>query len=96
MNFRQLKTIFLLILACFIFYFIVIAQINNNLLGLQKEQTELEENYKIIESESNSIKAEIEALLSMKNLEKIAKEKNFSKPTKEQVIYIKNDKDQKE
>ena len=42
------------------------------------------------------MKAEIKSLLSIKNLEKIAEEKKFNKPTKEQKIVLKNDKDKKE
>lgn len=96
MNGKQIKTIFILILACFIFYFIVIGQINNKLTDLRIKITDLKENYDILENKSNSMKAEIKSLLSIKNLEKIAKEKNFNKPTKEQKIILKNDKDKEE
>jgi cell division protein FtsL len=96
MNGKQIKTIFILILFCFIFYFIVTGQINNNLTNLRIQITDLKENYDILENKSNSMKAEIKSLLSIKNLEKIAEEKNFNKPTKEQKIVLKNDKDKKE
>ncbi len=96
MNGKQIKTIFILILFCFIFYFIVTGQINNNLTNLRIQITDLKENYDILENKSNSMKAEIKSLLSIKNLEKIAEEKKFNKPTKEQKIVLKNDKDKKE
>ena len=96
MDKKQIKIIFILTLTCFIFYFIVIGQINNSLFELNKEFTELDENYKIIESESNSIIEEIESLTSLVNLKEIAKEKNLKKPTKDQIIYIKNDKNKEE
>ena len=96
MNGKQIKTIFILILFCFIFYFIVTGQINNNLTNLRIQITDLKENYDILENKSNSMKAEIKSLLSIKNLEKIAEEKKFNKPTKEQKIVLKNDKDKTE
>ncbi|MBR3653874.1 MAG: hypothetical protein IKN62_00365 [Elusimicrobia bacterium] len=96
MNGTQLKKLFILTLVCFICYFIVIGQMNNKLVSLRIKITDLKENYDILENKSNAMKAEIKALLSIKNLEKIAKEKNFNKPTKEQKIIIQNDKDKEE
>ncbi len=96
MNAKQIKIIFLLILGCFILYNIIIGQINSKLVDLNIQITELEENYNIVKSKTNSIKSEIEALLSIRNLDDIAKEKNFNKPTKEQKIVLKNDKDKTE
>lgn len=96
MNAKQIKIIFVLILVCFIFYNIVIGQISNKLIDLNIQITELEENYKILKSKTNSTKSEIEALLSIRNLDDIAKEKKFNKPTKEQKIVLKNDKNKTE
>ena len=89
MNAKQIKIIFLLIIICFIFYNIVTVQIRSKLIDLNIQITELEENYNIVKSKTDSIKGEIESLLSMKNLANIAKDKNLKKPTKEQKIILK-------
>jgi hypothetical protein len=59
---------------------------------LDVQLTELEENYKILKNETDSIMESIGQLLSMNNLNKVAVEKNLKRPTKEQIVELTNDK----
>ena len=62
---------------------------------LNSQVTDLEEQHKIITSETTSILSSIKSLLSMENLNKIAKEKNFTK-NKGRIVVLKLEDDQTE
>lgn len=95
MNFKQIRWLLILIVICYFFYAIVIGQLNTILTHLNSQVTDLEEQHKIITSETTSILSSIKSLLSMENLNKIAKEKNFTK-NKGRIVVLKLEDDQTE
>ncbi|MBQ3943089.1 MAG: hypothetical protein II669_02085 [Elusimicrobia bacterium] len=92
MNGKQTKTIIILILGCLIFYFIVMGQINNKLVNLEIQITDLNDDYKKLHNKNLSMVSEIAFLHSITNLKNIAKEKNLKEPTSDQIIILQNDK----
>ena len=96
MNGKRLQILLLVIAVCCFVYFFVIGQINNNLVNLKKKATDLENEYKVAEDVRKSIKFDIESLCSMENYKKIANERNFKKPSKEQVVVLEYDKNKQE
>jgi cell division protein FtsL len=70
-------------------------QLNTKLIDLNSQVTDLQEQEKIITSETTSILSSIKSLLSMENLNKIAKEKNFTK-NKGRIVVLKLENDQTE
>lgn len=92
MNGKQTKTILLLILGCLIFYFIVMGQINNKLVDLDIQITDLSDDYKKLHNKNLSMVSDIAFLHSITNLKNIAKEKNMKEPVSEQIIVLQNDK----
>lgn len=61
----------------------------NQLKMVEIRVNNLEAEYKKIKSETNSIKSEINSILALEKLVKIAKEKNFSKPSEDRKTVIK-------
>jgi cell division protein FtsL len=80
------------VIVCILVYSFVISQIRSRMVLLDVQLTELEENYKILKNETDSIMESIGQLLSMNNLNKVAVEKNLKRPTKEQIVELTNDK----
>lgn len=68
---------------------IILIQLKNTLVGFDNKITDLRKEYDLLQSSTNSIKAEIESICSMQNLQKIAENKKFTKPSADQIIYIK-------
>ena len=97
MNFKQIRWLLILIVICYFFYAIVIGQLNTILTHLNSQVTDLEEQHKIITSENNSLLSNIKSLLSMENLNKIAKEQNFtSNKGRIVVLQLENDQNKEE
>lgn len=86
---QRIIAILIFSIIVYIISSIILVQLRNTLVRLDSKVTELEATRNILESETASIKAEIETLLSMTNLKKIAEEKKFVKPSKEQIIHLK-------
>ena len=91
MNRKKISLILIVIAICGFFYFFIIGQINNKLVNLLIEKTNLEEEYAILQSESLSMQHEIEELSSFTSLHKVAERKNLKEPKKEQIIVLKDD-----
>lgn len=97
MNGKQIKILFFLIIFCFFIYSIIMGQLNAKLIDLNSQLTDLEEQHKIITSENNSLLSNIKSLLSMENLNKIAKEQNFtSNKGRVVVLQLENDQNKEE
>lgn len=92
MNDKQIKKILLSIGLCIFIYFFSVIQLHNKVIQLSIDNDNLENTYNLLKEDTKYIKSEIEKLLSLNNLEDLAKEKNFKKPTKEQVVMLANDK----
>ena len=88
MNAKQIKILLFLIIVCYFFYSIIIVQMNNKLVDLNSQVTDLEEQEKIIKSENDSMRLSIRSLLSMDNLNRIAQEKNFT-TNKGRIVVLK-------
>jgi len=95
MNGKQIKILVLLGIVCFFIYSVIMGQLNTKLIDLNSQVTDLQEQEKIITSETTSILSSIKSLLSMENLNKIAKEKNFTK-NKGRIVVLKLEDDQTE
>ena len=91
MNRKKVSLFFIVVAICAFFYFFIIGQINNKLVNLLIEKTNLEEEYAILQSESLSMQHEIEELSSFTSLHKVAERKNLKEPKKEQIIVLKDD-----
>jgi len=89
---NKIFIIIFVLIGCTILYAFSIIHIKNKVINLEMQATDLEEKYAILKNQSNSIMEEIGYLLSMTNLNKVAIEKNFKRPTKEQIIELTNDK----
>ncbi len=92
MNRKKVSLFFITVAICAFFYFFIIGQINNKLVNLLIEKTNLEEEYAILQSESLSMQDEIEKLSSFTSLHKVAEANNLKEPKKEQIIVLKDDK----
>lgn len=95
MNGKQIKILIFLSIICFFLYSVIMGQLNTKLIDLNSQVTDLQEQEKIITSETTSILSSIKSLLSMENLNKIAKEKNFTK-NKGRIVVLKLENDQTE
>ena len=93
MNGKQIKILCVLIIICFFVYSVIMGHLNTKLVDLNSQVTDLKEQYEIIKSENNSLSSNIKSLLSMENLYKIAKEKNFTS-NKGRIITLKLENDQ--
>jgi len=87
MNKNFITTIFTIILM---FFCVIIALIfeKNQLVLTDTKVSDLDKKYKKIESETNSIKCEINSILALEKLTKIAETKNFSKPKENRIVNI--------
>lgn len=88
---KKISLLLIVTAICGFFYFFITVQINNSLVNLLIEKTNLEEQYEILQSESLSMQNEIEELSSFTSLHKFAEENNLKEPKKEQVIVLKDD-----
>lgn len=72
------------------FFCVIIALIfeKNQLVLTDTKVSDLDKKYKKIESETNSIKCEINSILALEKLTKIAETKNFSKPKENRIVNI--------
>ncbi|MBR3628245.1 MAG: hypothetical protein IKN42_05305 [Elusimicrobia bacterium] len=93
MNFKQIRTLVILGIICYFLYSITIVQLNTILIDLNSQLTDLKEQEQIIKSENSSILSNIKSLLSMENLNKIAKEKNFTS-NKGRIVVLNIEDDQ--
>lgn len=93
MNGKQIIKLLILIAVCYFFYSLIIVQLNNKLEDLNFQLTDLVEQEQIIKNENDSILLNIRALLSMENLNKIAKEKNFTS-NKGRIVVLNLENDQ--
>lgn len=87
MNKNFITTIFTIILMFFCVIITLIFE-KNQLVLTDTKVSDLDRKYKKIESETNSIKYEINSILALEKLTKIARTKNFSKPKENQIVII--------
>ncbi len=93
MNVKQIRWLLYLIVFCYFFCSIVFIQLETILIDLNEQVTDLKEQEQIIKSENDSILSSIRVLLSMNNLNRIAKEKNFT-TNKGRIVVLKLENDQ--
>jgi cell division protein FtsL len=60
----------------------------NTAIRLAYKVSNLELEYDKINSENDSLRLKINSILALEKMDKIAKEKNFSKPNENSIIYI--------
>lgn len=95
MNGKEKRILFITVILCVFIYCVAVAQLNNVLISLNVQVTDLDEQHKIILSENASIISSIKTLLSMDNLNRIAREKNFTS-NKGRIVTLKLEDDQAE